>query len=447
MLRFSMLPLTIVAALTPPEHAVTICDENLEPLDFDADVDVVGVSFMTALANRAFDIAAEFRKRGRIVVAGGYHPTLCPEETAEHFDAVVVGDAEGVWPAVLEDIQAGRLRRIYRHERPCDLAETPFPRRGLTAHGARHYVTTNAVQVGRGCRHACRYCSIAAFHNSTYRARPLENVIEELLRTPRDFMFVDDNIIADPDYARKLFIAMIPMRKRWVSQCSLKIADDPALLHLARAAGCRGLFIGIETLSAANLEAVDKGFNDADAYLDRIRTIRRHGIGIEAGIILGLDNDDVTVFERTLRFLQKAHIDAVQVNIVTPLPGTPLHDEFARQARIIDRDWSHYDFRHCVIRPARMTPQQLQDGADWLYRQFYRLDRIILRTARSAFTLGTLPAYLIWRLNLTYRYDNIHERIIGRNPARGQGEGFWRRVLVRSLRTFRPKTSAVGCQG
>jgi radical SAM superfamily enzyme YgiQ (UPF0313 family) len=417
MLRFSILPLTTVAALTPPEHEVAICDENVQPLDLEADVDVVGISFMTALAPRAYEIADAFRARGKRVIAGGYHPTFLPEEAAEHFDAVVVGEAEGTWPRVLADIEAGRLQRVYRPHGQCDLSEIPMPRRDLTAGTAHHYVTTNAVQTGRGCRHSCRYCSITAFHGRTHRSRPLPSVLEELRGVPRDFMFVDDNIIADREYARTLFRSMIPLRKRWVAQCSLELADDPDLLRLAGRAGCIGLFIGIETLSEENLAAVEKGFNDTQGYLRRISRIRRHGIGIVAGIIVGMDGDDPGAFERTLRFLQKARIDAVQVNVMTPLPGTPLFDELRGRGRILDFDWSRYDFRHCVIRPARMSASQLQEGADWLYAQFYRLDRILLRFARAVFALGWIQALVGLRLNLTYRYDNLREGIVGRNPA------------------------------
>ncbi len=418
MLRFSVLPLTTVAALTPARHEVTLCDENVEPLDLDADVDVVGVTFMTALAPRAYEIAGAFRARGKIVVAGGYHPTFRPEEAAAHFDAVVVGEAEGSWPKVLEDIEAGRLERIYRRPGPCDPSEIPVPRRELTSRTARHYATIHAVETGRGCPHACRYCSITAFHGGRHRSRPLARVLDELREVPRDFMFVDDNIVRDRDHARALFSAMVPMRKRWVAQCSLEIADDPGLLRLARRAGCIGLFIGIETLSAENLAAVGKEFNDSAVYLHRISAIRRAGIGIVAGIIVGMDGDDTGTFERTLRFLEKARIDAVQVNVMTPLPGTPLHDDFERQGRVLDRDFRHYDFRHCVIRPARMSPRDLQDGADWLYASFYRLDRILLRFARAIFALGPAAAWVGLKLGLTYRYDNLREGIVGRNPAR-----------------------------
>jgi radical SAM superfamily enzyme YgiQ (UPF0313 family) len=443
MLRFSVLPLTVVAALTPPEHEVVLCDENVEPLDFDADCDLVGVTFMTALAPRAYEIAAEFRKRGRVTVAGGYHPTFRPEEAAEHFDAVVAGEAEGAWQRVLDDAAAGRAHGVYRNDGPCDMAAVPVPRRDLTDRTRDLYVTTNAVQTGRGCTHGCRYCSIAAFHGKTHRNRPLDAVLEELRALPRDMMFVDDNIIADPDYARKLFRAMAPMKKRWVSQCSIEIADDPELLKLARKAGCRGLFIGVETMSEENLAAMDKGFNRAASYHRRIGAVRRAGIGVIAGMIVGLDGDDVGVFERTLRFLGRTRIDSLQLNIMTPLPGTPLFDAYEEAGRVADRNWSHYDFRHVVMKPAKMTAGELQDGADWLYAQFYRLDRILWRFARGVFSVGLVPAWVSLRLNLTYRHDNRREGVVGRNPAAAHRRGVGAGLLSR-LRGRRP---AIGLTG
>jgi radical SAM superfamily enzyme YgiQ (UPF0313 family) len=431
MLRFSVLPLTTVAALTPREHEVRVLDENVEPLDFDTECDLVGVTFMTALAPRAYEIAREFKARGKIVVGGGYHATLCPSEAADHFDAIVAGDAEGAWERVLADVEAVRLGcdsdaahrqtgvpgLIYRSRNISSTLQSPVPRRELLAATARHYVTVNAVQTGRGCPHACRYCSVTVFHHRKHRHRPLVNVLEELRQIPRNFIFVDDNIIADRAYARELFAAMAPLRKRWVSQCSIDIAEDAELLQLARAAGCCGLFIGIETTSPENLAAMGKQFNQSGRYPQRLAAIRSAGIGVVAGIIVGMDSDAPVVFERTLRFLEQTKIDVIQLNILTPLPGTPLFADMERAGRMTDRDWSRYDFRHVVFRPARMTAAELQAGADWLYGQFYRLDRILWRFARGLFTIGWKPALLALKLGLTYRYDNQREGIAGTNPA------------------------------
>ena len=437
MLRFSVLPLTTVAALTPPQHEVRIVDENVESLDFEMDCDLVGVSFMTALAPRAYEIAHEFRQRGKFVVAGGYHATLCPGDAAPHFNALVLGDAEGAWEHLLSDLDNGSLANTYtsphapffqRNDHSSerkDMIEagelrTPIPRRDLLAHTAHHYVTVNAVQTGRGCRQACRYCSVTAFHRQTYRRRAVPDVLEELRQLPGDFIFVDDNIIADREYAAELFRAMASLRKSWVSQCSLLIADDPDLLRLARYAGCRGLFIGIETVSEDNLKTMNKQFNHTGSYAEQLAKIRGAGIGVIAGMMVGMDGDDAGVFERTLRFLQEKQIDAVQVNILTPLPGTPLFAEMERTGRITDRNWSHYDYRHVVFEPARVGAVELQAGADWLYAQFYRLDRILWRFARGVFTVGWLPSLLGLKLGLTYRYDNRREGIVGWNPSRAK---------------------------
>lgn len=418
MLRFSLLPLTTVAALTPAGHQVSICDENVEAVNFASDVDLVGISFMTAYAPRAYEIAREFSRRGIKVVAGGYHPTFMPEEAARFFDAVVVGDAEGLWPQLVRDADTGGLQKIYRHASLPSLESLPLPRRDLIQRTARHYATTDAIQIGRGCIHNCTYCSITAFHCGTYRRRRLDNILNELNQLGRDFIFVDDNIIADSAFAKELFQAMLPLKKRWVSQASVKIADDPELLRLARASGCMGLFIGIENVNPDNLFAVDKEFNDPDDYHRRLTLIRKAGIGVIAGMIVGMDADDPTVFERTLKFLAKNGVDGLQLNILTPLPGTPLYAKFNQEGRVLCKDWNLYDYRHVVFKPARMTMAQLQNGADWVYRKFYRLDRILIRFCRTFWTVGPSQAVLALRLGLTYRYDNLKENIRGSNPAR-----------------------------
>ena len=190
-----------------------------------------------------------------------------------------------------------------------------------------------------------------------------------------------------------------------------------------RKAGCRGLFIGIETVSEENLAAMDKQFNHSRQYEERLREIHRHGIGVVAGMMVGLDRDDPGVFERCLRFLDRTGMDGVQLNILTPLPGTPLFEEMRRAGRVTDPDWSHYDFRHVVFQPVGMTAEQLQAGADWLYARFYSPGRILRRFVRGVLATGWLPAWLGLRLGLTYRYDNNREGVRGRNPAVDRAEG------------------------
>ncbi len=404
MLRFSILSLTTIAALTPEKHEVTICDENTEPLDYGIDADIVGITFMTGLANRAYELASCFKERGIITVAGGFHPTLNSEEARKHFDIVVSGEAEDTWPELLEDIEKGEYHSFYQSRFCGSLDTSPKPRRDLIKN-RQHYITTHAVQTGRGCRHRCKFCSVTAFFNHQHRSKPLSRVMDEVRSAGKTFMFVDDNIIADRPFAIALFKQMIPLKKRWVSQCSIKISEDDELLDLAAEAGCIGLFIGIESVNRQNLEKMDKTFNDPDSFHTKIRKINKAGIGVETGMIVGLDSDGPSVFKENLKFLQSAKIGALQLAILTPQPGTPLREQFIRQERIIDNNWDHYDYRHTVILPEKMTPEQLQKGADWLYSEFYRLDRIILRTVDAFFRIGLFPAILTWRLNMTYRYD------------------------------------------
>lgn len=432
MLRFSVLSLTTLAALTPEKHEVILCDENVEALDYDIDADVVGITFMTGLANRAYELALHFRQRGIVTVAGGFHPTLNTDEAKEYFDIVVKGEAEDTWPSVLEDIENGQFKSLYESRFSPDLNHVPTPRRDLLKDKKKHYITTDAVQTGRGCEHKCTFCSVTAFFQNKHRSRPMEQVLEEVRSAERNFMFVDDNIIADREFALSLFTLMSPLKKRWVSQCSIKIADDDELLNAAAKAGCIGLFIGIESVNSDNLSMVEKSFNKPEDYKRKIRKINKAGIGVQAGMIVGLDSDDRGVFQRNLDFLQDANIGALQLAILTPQPGTPLRKQFEEEGRIIDSNWSHYDYRHTVIKPKLMTPKDLQDGADWLYAQYYRLDRIILRTLKAFFRVGLFPAVLTWKLNMTYRYDNRNMKIKGRNPAPSSSQGaVWTRKVRR----------------
>jgi radical SAM superfamily enzyme YgiQ (UPF0313 family) len=415
MLRFSVLSLTTIAALTPEKHEVVLCDENVEPVNYNVDADIVGISFMTGLANRAYELAAHFKKCGCLTVAGGFHPTLNPQEAQKHFDIVISGEAEDTWVEMLENIENGQYKKFYQSNFYQSLDHVPAPRRDLLKH-KKHYITADAVQTGRGCNHKCTFCSVTAFFKNNHRSKPIANVLQEVKTAGRTFMFVDDNIIANRDYAVELFKEMIPLKKRWVSQCSIEIADDDELLSLSAKAGCIGLFIGIESVNSRNLEGVDKAFNIPSTYAEKIKRINKAGIGIQAGMIVGLDSDDTGVFKRNLDFLQKSNIGALQLAILTPQPGTPLRDQFEKQGRIIDNNWDHYDYEHTVIKPKLMTAQELQDGADWLYSQYYRIDRILWRTIKTAIRIGFLPAVLTWRLNMTYRHDLKCMEVKGRNP-------------------------------
>ncbi|MBN2330107.1 MAG: B12-binding domain-containing radical SAM protein [Candidatus Omnitrophica bacterium] len=378
--RFSLLSLLSVAAETPRGHTLRIIDEQFEDVPWDADADLVGVTCMTALAPRAYEIADFFRARGIPVVLGGMHPTFCPDEALQHADAVVAGDAEGVWPQVVEDAKERSFRGVYRSEGTRELRGLKRPPYHLLRLGR---YSTYPVQATRGCPHRCAFCAITAFSGGRHRKRPIDEIIDEVAAIPsRSFIFVDDNLTADRDYAQQLFEALRPLRKMWITQSSLDIAEDSSLVRKAADAGCVGLFVGLETFSKRNLACVNKTINRVDDYREAVKMLHAYGIGVEAGVVFGFDGDDAEVFSHTVDMLDELEIDLIQASIFTPLPGTPQFE--AMQDRILDRNWQHYDFHHVVFEPKGMSAESLQAGHDWVTREFYRPWRIARRMARHA---------------------------------------------------------------
>jgi radical SAM superfamily enzyme YgiQ (UPF0313 family) len=401
--RFSMLSSLYVAACMPPYVETKIVDEDVEAIDFEADADLVGISFMTYNAPRAYEIADRFRsEKGKPVVFGGYHPTFMPEEAIQHADAVCVGEAEGNVPGMMEDFAGGRLKQFYCSQ-PVELAGLPRPNPALIRTQA--YAPADVLQATRGCNYHCSFCSVAAFHRYYFRTRPVAEVMDELKSLRRYVLFIDDNIIADREYAKELFAEMIPLGKRWLSQSSMAIAEDEELLHLASRSGCQGLFVGFETLSEAGLRSWKKKTNWGRDYLAVVRRLHAAGIGVCAGFMFGGDDDRPDVFERTLEFLLEANVETLQATRLTPFPGTPLFEELDRQGRIFDKDWSHYDFNHVVFEPQHMSRETLDRGVAWVLRQFHTRSRIARRIWRSLPYLGAASALGgVLPLNLGWRY-------------------------------------------
>ncbi|HPO10081.1 MAG TPA: radical SAM protein [bacterium] len=443
--RFSMLSLLSVAAETPLGAEIRIVDEQIDEIPWEEKFDLVGITCMTALAPRVYELASRFRALGIPVVLGGMHPTFCPDEALQHCDGVVAGEAEGVWPRVVEDVRNGCLGGIYRSDHLDDLSSLKkLPRHLLPGKG---YSTRHAVQATRGCPHRCSFCSVSAFNKHTHRRRPVEQVIEEIRAIPaKSFMFVDDNLIADREYAARLFREMIPLKKRWITQVSLSMADDPEFVKLAAQAGCIGVFVGIETFSDGNLDRVDKTINRTADYRERIRVFHSYGIGIEAGIVFGFDQDSPEVFSRTLAMLDRLEIDLIQTSILTPLPGTAQYP--AMEDRILDKDWSHYDFHHAVFSPSGMSAEALQAGHDWVTHEFYRPWRIARRVWRH---LSRPNGWLTWpyvlAINLAY-YGRVQcWNFKGWDPAREQPVpksrhsvlGFWKNLARRSSAVLKPE--------
>lgn len=395
---FARLTLPTVAALTPPDVDVTIADENVEPIDYDEPVDLVGLTAMTMHAPGAYRLAEYFRARGVPVVMGGIHASLLPEEAKQHVDSVVVGEAEGIWPQVVEDAKRGELKPFYRAEGHPDLSNLPRPRLDLLK--AEAYDRVACVQTARGCPFQCDYCSVSRFFGRTYRTRPLDEVVSEVEDLGERFIaFVDDNIAGDPRYAKELFERLIPLKVKWGSQASITIAQDPELVKLAVRSGCYSLFVGIESLDQQNLVDVHKRVNKVGQYERALKTFRDHGITVVASFIFGLDHDDEGVFERTVRFCERNKIELPVFFILTPIPGTPIYRRMEAEGRLITRDWERYDGMHVVYRPRLMSPETLQKGFQWACQEAYSWRsiwrRVVLHPRKRV-----VPH---WGLNLAFR--------------------------------------------
>jgi radical SAM superfamily enzyme YgiQ (UPF0313 family) len=384
--RMPTLGMLRVAGATPPGWTVTVLDEKVEPVDFDRPADVVGITGMTPAIDRAYQIADTFRARGVPVIMGGIHVSMLPEEALRHCDAVVVGEAERLWPRVLRDVREARLQRIYRHEDFPPLTDLGSP--DWTLYHGKGYLPFHCVESSRGCPHGCDFCSVTNAFGGSYRTRP-PAAVEDEVRGLRPFagrfvlrnvvFFVDDNIAGKRSHAKELLARLRPYQLKWLGQASTAIASDDELLGLCRDSGCMGLLIGFETLQSEKLVAVRKGFNRPERYLDAIKKIHDHGIGVSGAFVFGLDGDDPGVFDRTYEFVQRAKLESPYFSILTPYPGTRLWQRLEAAGRIIDRDWSNYNTNNVVFRPQGMTPGQLFDGYFRLQNAVHTVPAIVQR--------------------------------------------------------------------
>jgi radical SAM superfamily enzyme YgiQ (UPF0313 family) len=404
-LRYAPLTLTTLAALVPPElnAEITLQDEGVQPLNLDFAADLVGITAITGTALRAYQIADELRSKGHTVIIGGVHCTLLPEEAAEHAHSLVLGYAEKSWPELLRDFACDRLKPRYFTPTGRSLAGVPIARRDLLKQ--QKYATVNSIEATRGCPHKCDFCVVPTAWSNTYAHRPVDEVIAELTTFKRKHaLFIDLSPVEDVAYAKSLYRAMIPLGIRWVGLSTTRIADDPELLKLAAQSGCKGLLIGFESISQDTLNETHKGFHAAPQYGEVVKKLHDHGIGIQGCFVFGFDNDDPSVFERTVEFVDRVKIDLPRYAVATPFPNTGLYRRLSAQGRLLHRNWSLYDVEHVVFQPKQMSPEQLQEGLEWCWRQSYSWKSMFRRIAGAPWSI--LPLWV--SLNLGYRYYARH---------------------------------------
>lgn len=371
------LSMPTVAGLTPREHEVSLCDENVEPIDFDVEADIVGVTGYFIHRERMLEIIDEFKKRGRFVVVGGPYASLCPEELLERCDVVFADEAEETWGGFLRDFQAGSWQRVYRPAEKPDLRTSPLPRFDLLKIDRYRSMT---IQFARGCPFNCEFCDIIVVYGRRPRAKSVEQVLAEVEECRRlgaqQIFVVDDNFIGNKKLAKELLRALA----RWgeahgypidfQTEVSLNLAQDDELLELMRAAHFHTVFIGIESPRRESLLETRKTQNTRGDVVENVRRIQAHGIQVQAGMIVGFDSDDTAIFEEQLRFLEEARIPVAMTGMLQAVPKTPLYARVAKEGRLLP-DRAGDQFVLSNISPKRMTLVELYRGYSGLLEKLY----------------------------------------------------------------------------
>jgi len=403
-LRYAPLTLPTLVSLVPPEipHRVTLIDEGIRDIPLELEADIIGITVITPTAPRSYWLADHFRARGATVVLGGPHVTLVPDDALPHADAIVVGYAEESWPRLLRDVVNGRLARRYEQIPDLSLAGLPPVRRDLVPR--RDYISTDVFEATRGCAHACDFCVVPSAWGRRQLQKPVEEVVADIGRTgARRLIFVDLNLVSDRSYAAHLFAALVPLGVQWYGLATSLLARDRELLELCARSGCRGLLIGLESISRQGLREVHKGFQDPGDFRELIALFHRHGIAIQGCFVFGFDDDTPEVFRRTAEFAVDARIDLPRFAVLTPFPATPLFHRYERDGRLLTRNWELYDGQHVVFQPQRMSATALMRGTEAAWKHAYRYRSIARRIYHSPAARS-----IVLGANLGYRFYAHH---------------------------------------
>ena len=360
------------------KYDVRLIDEYNQIIPFEKAFDLVAITVNTSNASHCYAIATKFRSKGCKVVFGGPHVTLMPDEALRYCDYLIIGEAEDTWPLFLEDFYTNKAKNVYKAEVVPSLKGIPIPRRDLLK---GRYFYKGAVFATRGCPYHCSYCNLKQIYFDAFRARPINEVIEDIKSIEsKYFVFWDDNFFGDINYAKALMKELAKLNKRWAAQVTLEKCQDEALLKLANESGCVYFFVGLESFSDMTLASVNKSINNVEAYHRIIQLVHKYGICVQAGIIFGFDTDGKDVFRKTLDGCNRIGLDGVTVSLLTPLPQTPLYEQLKKENRLISNDWSYYNGKTRVaFKPKNMTSQELFDGYMWFRKEFYSIKSIVKR--------------------------------------------------------------------
>jgi radical SAM superfamily enzyme YgiQ (UPF0313 family) len=424
------LPPALIAGITPRDVELRFYDDRMEDVPYDEPTDLVAMSVETYTAKRAYQIASEYRRRQVPVVMGGFHASLCPEEVARYAETVVVGEAEALWPQVIDDYRHGTPQEIYRQQGRTPLAGVR-PDRGIFR--GKRYLPVGLVEAGRGCHFRCEFCAVQTVFGATQTRRPTDEILAEVAALRRDkrlLFFVDDNITSNLKQAKEFFRALAPLGVRWVSQASINAAHDEEFLDLIARSGCMGVLIGFESLDPDNLKTMQKSWNTARGGFEAaLANLRRFAIRLYGTFIFGYDGDTKESFPRTVAFARRHGFYITAFNHLTPFPGTPLYRRLEEDGRLLFDAWwldDAYSYNRVPFRPRGMTAEEVEDGCVAARRSFYSWPSILARAADPVNRADGFMFRNYFLINQLHRAD-----VAGRNHF-PLGDAAWQGPLLRA---------------
>lgn len=396
----------LLAAMAPKNWDVEVKLEVIEDINFETDADIIGIGAMGHSIFRAFDLAGEFKKRGKIVFIGGYMASMVPDLALKFVDSVVIGDAEISFPKLLSDFEkSGCLERIY--DNPVeDLHNLPLPRYELLTE--KRIGDMLPVQSGRGCNYTCSFCSISCLYKGRHLTRPVEEVIRDIEKIKslgyHKFYMIDDNLVSNPVYLGELCRKILPLKMKWSSQCTMNLARNESLLKLVARSGCEILSLGLESISQEGLDKLNKKWLRVDDHQKLMAAFNKAGIMVSAEMIIGTDSDTTESLKATYDFIRKCKIPLLRIYFLTPVPSTQLYAELKEAGRLIHENFNHYTASECVHYPEKISPEKLTEMYHWLNRKIFSLTGIISRTLLNKQILKHPLNYIFaFAVNLHYR--------------------------------------------
>jgi len=401
-----------LAAVTPKNHSIKMVDEAVEEVGYDLDVDLVAMTTFTRSAPRAYKIADEFRKRGKKVVLGGWHVTALPDEAKQHADSVVIGEGEDLFPQLLKDLEKNQLKPFYIQEKPVDLDQVPL----ITEEQRRLYKSSSfsqSIQISKGCPVGCNFCAISNMKfGNIHRTRSVENVIKEMETVHEKIIsFADPSLTINPSYTKQLFRKMKGLNKIFACEGNANVlARDDELLKLAAEAGCLSWYVGFESICQETVDSIGKSTNKVENYKNVIKKVHDHGMRIEAAFMFGFDTDKPDIFDKTKDTIQDWELDLIDFSTLTPYPGTPLFNRLEKEKRILTRDWEKYDSFQVVFQPKNISVEELANGVQSMWQEFYSSQKTLNRTIKSV-RLGLKPFVFSCLRNYMYYKVSKHKKV------------------------------------